>query len=167
MTKKNLNNNFEFQSTMSLREKIIEMIFNLSSEPYRKYVKTTEKWEVSKQSLLAYQEGSIGQELGLFLDSNNLELLEKSEKHDIFHLLTGYSTAIADEIAMQYFLYGNGKRSPYLFLVIGVGTFYYPDKIKHFKTAYKKGKVPKPFFNFDFHNHLGMNLNQFKTNINL
>ena len=152
---------------MSVRERMIEMMFNLSSEPYRKYVKTTKKWALSNTTLLQYQKGSIGHELGSFLETNKFELLDKSEKHDIFHLITGYSTSIGDEIAMQYFLYGNGKRSPYLFMVIGVGTFYYPDKIGHFRKAYRKGKAPNPFFNFDFYNHLSMNLNQFKTNINL
>ena len=167
MTKKNLNTYFEFQSTMSLRERIIEILFNLSSYPYRKYVKTSEKWNVTKSALLHYPQGSIGHELGLFLESDGFDLLEKSEKHDVFHVITNYSTSIVDEIAMQYFLLGNGKRSPYLFFVIAIGTFYYPDKLNYFKTAYQKGKVPKPFFNFDFYNHLGMNLNEFKNSNNL
>jgi ubiquinone biosynthesis protein Coq4 len=162
MIEKNLNLNFVFQSTTKTREVIIEKLFNISSEPYRKYIKKNTRWNITRAELLNYPSGTVGYELGLFLHQNDFQLLEKSETHDVFHLLSNYSTAVTDEVAMQFYLFGNGKKSPYLFTVLAIGSLFYPEFYEYFKESYAQGKKALPFYNFDFYKHLNMNLNELK-----
>lgn len=149
---------------MTLRDKFIELLFVISSYPYRTFMKTNKKWSITKADLLQFKKGSIGNELGSFLHSHNFDLLAKAEKHDIFHIVTNFSTSVVDEIAMQFYLYGNGKRSIYLAFVISIGTVCYFDKRAYFKQSYERGKTIVPIHNFNFYNNLDMELRVFKQN---
>lgn len=152
---------------MKFRYKFIETLFNITSEPYRRHFKKEENWNLNTDELLQYPKSSIGNELGLFLKNNGFELLDKSEKHDVFHIITNYTTSVQDEISMQFYLFGNGKSSPYLWLVMIIGSLIYPEKIKNYWSAYHKGKDPLPFYNFDFKNNLNMDINAFKKSFNI
>ncbi|BDD07074.1 Coq4 family protein [Aureibacter tunicatorum] len=132
-----------------MRDKIINFLFEISNESYRK-LKNNKPWNLTKPDLLAFPKNSLGKQLGLFLDKNNFELLKKSERHDIYHILTGYDTNILDEIKLQFYLFGNGKKSIYLFWVLIAGTMLYPDKLYKFSIAYKNGKSALPFHNLPF-----------------
>jgi len=87
----------------------------------------------------------------------------KLENHDVFHVLTKTGITVPDEIAMQYYLMGNGKRSMYLYMVILVGTLLYPDKFRLFKTAYKKGARAYSFYQLDFKKLLDQPLDTLRT----
>ena len=91
-------------------------------------------WNLSTRQLLDFPEDSLGFHLGCFLLQHNFEPQPKCEDHDIFHVLTGYKTDTAQEIALQFFLYGNGKRSPFLSLAMGAGYLLYPDQYATFKA---------------------------------
>ena len=80
----------------------------------------------------------------------HFEIQPKLENHDIFHVLTGTGISVPEEISMQYYLLGNGKRSPYLFTVILVGTLLFPDHLSQFRRAYLKGKSALMFHQIDF-----------------
>lgn len=149
---------------MTVRDKILERLFHISSYPYRTFIKTNKKWSISKSDLLQYKNGSIGNELGKFLHKHHFDLLAKAEKHDIFHIITNFSTDVVDEIAMQFYLCGNGKRSLYLLFVILIGTIAYVDKFSYFKASFYKGNANMPIHDFNFYNNLEMNLSDFKRN---
>ncbi len=149
---------------MTFRDKILERLFYISPYPYRTFIKTNKKWSITKSDLLQYKEGSIGNELGKFLDKHNFDLLAKAEKHDIFHIITNFSTDVVDEVAMQFYLYGNGKRSLYLVFVILIGSIFYLDKLSYFKASFYRGKENQAIHNFNFYNNLDMDLSVFKRN---
>ena len=46
------------------------------------------------------------------------------EDHDVFHVLTRTGLTVKNEIELQFYLLGNGKRSLFLFIVIGSSNFY-------------------------------------------
>jgi len=112
---------------MKNRKKIINWLFEISQHVYTAYFKKNNPWNITKSDLLQYPEASFGKHLGLFLEKNNFELIPKVERHDAYHVITGYSTKVEDEIAQQYLCFGNGKRSIYLFGVIVIGTVLLPD----------------------------------------
>lgn len=133
-----------------MKDYCVEKLYECSKRPYQKYFKKNEPWKIQKQELLHYPEGSLGLGLGNFIHKNNFEIQEKLEDHDIIHVLTNTGVSVTEEIGMQYYLLGNGKKSLYLFLVITSGTLFYPTQIKYFIQQYKKGKQALPFYYLDF-----------------
>ncbi len=135
---------------MSVRKKLIEWLFEKSKEVYTNLFKSHEPWGINKRQLLAYPKDSFGKHLGLFLDKNNFELISKVERHDAYHTLTGYGIKVEDEIALQYLCFGNGKRSPYLYGAIILGTIILPDYYKYYYQSYCIGKKANSFHHFDY-----------------
>jgi ubiquinone biosynthesis protein Coq4 len=107
-------------------------------------------WKIDRDALLQYPKNSLGFELGHFLDRNHFDIQPKLEDHDIIHVLTNTGISVADEIGMQYYLLGNGKRSLYLFMVILSGTPFYLRHTNYFFQQYKRGKQALPFHYLDF-----------------
>ncbi|MEM7382351.1 MAG: hypothetical protein AAF361_14305 [Bacteroidota bacterium] len=81
---------------------------------------------------------------------HSFDIQPKLENHDVFHVLTQTGTSVPEEISMQYYLLGNGKRSLYLFTVICLGTLLYPDELPRFFRAFKRGRAALAFHHLDF-----------------
>ncbi|WP_298501785.1 hypothetical protein [uncultured Maribacter sp.] len=133
-----------------MREKILELLYEWSKKPYQKFMKNNTPWHISTAKLQSYPQGTLGQQLGLFLKTNNFRIEPKLESHDVFHVLTNTGTSVPEEISMQYYLLGNGKRSIYLITVIVLGTILFPDYITLFYRAYQRGKIALPFYQLNF-----------------
>lgn len=128
-----------------MRDYLIEKLYESSKKPYQKYFKTNQPWNIDKSQLLTYPTESLGLVLGNFLHKNNFDIQEKLEDHDIIHILTNTGVSVYEEIGMQYYLFGNGKRSLYLYMVILTGTTFYPKRINYFIQQFKRGKKRIPF----------------------
>lgn len=124
--------------------------------------KRKKPWKISTEMLLAMPHNSFGYQLGMLLNEQGFQLIPKVERHDAYHLLTGYSTAVEDEIALQYCCLGNGKRTPYLFGVILIGTFLLPDYLPYYIQSYQFGKQANAFHHFDFKKILPLDFEDFK-----
>lgn len=141
---------FEIQSTLIIvRELFVGASFDLSSRLYVLF-KRNKPWNITRSQLLQLPTPSLGFHLGCFLLKHNYEPQPHCENHDIFHVLTGYKTDTAQEIALQFFLYGNGKRSPFLLLALIAGLLLYPDAYSLFKGAYHKGFQAKRLYDLDY-----------------
>jgi ubiquinone biosynthesis protein Coq4 len=139
-----------------MKDHIIERMYEYTKKPYQKYFKRNKPWEIDKKALLDYPEGSLGVTLGNFLHKNNFDIQPKLEDHDIIHVLTNTGISVREEIGMQYYLLGNGKKSLYLFLVISSGTLCYPKHIHYFIQQYKRGFRAHSFYYLNFSNMLLM-----------
>lgn len=139
-----------------MRDYCIEKLYECSKKPYQKYFKKNEPWKIKKDELMDFPEDSLGFGLGSFLYKNHFDIQEKLEDHDVIHVLTNTGISVAEEIGMQFYLLGNGKKSLYLFLVISSGTIFYPKQIKYFVEQYKRGKRALPFHYLDFSKMLFM-----------
>jgi len=135
---------------MKIRKQLIIWLFEISKTIYTHLFKHHEAWLVTKKDLLTLPDDSFGYHLGTFLDHNNFELIPKVERHDAYHTLTGYGTKVEDEIALQYLSYGNGKRSPYMYGAIILGTLLLPDYLSYYIKSYKTGKQANAFHHLDF-----------------
>lgn len=135
----------------NLRKKFIIILFEISQELYIKFWKRNKKaWTITKAELLKEDKDNFGYHLGEFLKRNNFDLIGKVERHDCYHVITGYSTKVEDEIALQYLCFGNGKRSIYLFGVITIGTLLLPDYFTYYMKSYRIGKATNKFYHFKF-----------------
>ncbi|KAF2327280.1 hypothetical protein [Flavobacterium daemonense] len=133
-----------------MRDYLIEKLYECSKKPYQKYFKKNEPWQINKSELMNYPENSLGYGLGNFLYKYHFDIQEKLEDHDIIHVLTKTGISVYEEIGMQYYLLGNGKKSLYLFAVIASGTIFYPKQISYFIRQFKKGKRAFAFHHLDF-----------------
>jgi ubiquinone biosynthesis protein Coq4 len=145
-----------------MRAIILEKLYEWSVIPYQAFKKNA-AWDLGIEDLLQYTKDSLGYQMGRFLLQNNFDLQEKLESHDVFHVLTGTGITVPKEISMQFYLYGNGKRSAYLFSVIFIGSLLYPDKFKLFTSAYRRGKMALPFHQLDFYKLLDQPINRIKS----
>ncbi|MFS4493736.1 hypothetical protein [Maribacter sp. 2308TA10-17] len=144
-----------------MRAIILEKLYEWSLIPYQSF-KKNEAWDLGIEDLLQYSKGTLGYQMGYFLLSNNFDLQEKLESHDVFHVLTGTGTTVPEEVSMQFYLLGNGKRSAYLFSVIFLGGLLFPDYFKMFLSKYRRGKASLPFHQLDFKKLLNQPLERIK-----
>lgn len=156
---------FEIQSTLLLvREIFVLHSFEIASKLYVKF-KSGVSWNVHTRQLLSYPEESLGYHLGCFLLQHKFEPQPLCEDHDIFHVLTGYKIDTAQEIAMQYWLWGNGKRSPFVLLAMLVGVALYLDKYDLFILAFLNGKNSQSIHHIDFKQYLYSPIELFQTTL--
>lgn len=144
------------------RKQLIIWLFEVSKTLYTYVFKNHKPWGIYKAELLTYPDTSFGKHLGLFLEKNNFELIPKVERHDAYHVLTGYGTKVEDEIALQYLSLGNGKHSPYLYGAIILGTILLPDYIKYYLKSYRIGKNANTFYNLNFKNMLHLSISDIR-----
>ncbi|MCL9806601.1 ubiquinone biosynthesis protein COQ4 [Flavobacterium amniphilum] len=150
-----------------MKDRIIEKLYDISKKPYQKLFKRNKPWNITKTELLNYPPDSLGAELGKFLESNAFDIQEKLEDHDIIHVLTNSGVCVIDEIGMQYYLLGNGKKSLYLYLVIITGTFFYPLNLKNFIKEFRRGKNAHMFHQLDFLKLLNVPTNTLRKSFNI
>lgn len=145
-----------------MRAIILEKLYEWSLVPYQALKQNT-AWNIRIDDLLDYHKESLGYGLGSFLSRNNFDLQQKLESHDVFHVLTDTGITVPEEISMQFYLLGNGKRSPYLFTVIFLGTMLYPDYLNFFYKTYRRGKSALSFHKLDFQKLLDQPIEKIKT----
>ena len=150
-----------------MRDLFIEKLYELSKKPYQKFFKKGKAWDVKVNQLIQLPNDSLGFHLGCFLLKYNFEIQPKLEDHDIIHVLTNTGISVIEEIGMQYYLYGNGKRSLYLMMVIISGTLFYPTRFSYFKQQYKRGKTAHEFYGLDFLNMLPVPLTHIQKTFNI
>lgn len=144
-----------------MRAIILEKLYEWSLIPYQSF-KKNEAWDVGIEDLLQYSKDTLGYQMGYFLLSNNFDLQEKLESHDVFHVLTGTGITVPEEVSMQFYLLGNGKRSIYLLTVIFLGTLLFPDYLRMFLSKYRRGKSALPFHQLDFYKLLNQPIDRIK-----
>ncbi len=142
-------------------------MYELTKKPYTKFIKKGISWNIKTNELLQYNQESLGFHLGCFLLKYNFEMQPKLEEHDIFHVLTNIEITVPDEIAMQYYLLGNGNKSIYLIMVIIVGSFFYPTQIRKFKENYSRGKLAHRIYDLDFQKMLKIPVTTIRKTFNI
>ncbi|MGJ8659438.1 MAG: hypothetical protein ACSHWV_06265 [Cellulophaga fucicola] len=146
-----------------MRALLLEKLYDWSKIPYQKFLKKNDAWNIEVSKLLRYPKDSLGQGLGLFITMHNFELQDKLESHDVYHVLTNTGITVPEEVSMQFYLLGNGKRSLYLFSVVLLGLLLYPDYFKTFKNTYNRGKKALQFHQLDFLKMLHLPIQKIKT----
>ena len=144
-----------------MRAIILEKLYEWSLIPYQSF-KKNDAWNLGIEDLLQYSKKTLGYQMGYFLLSNNFDLQEKLESHDVFHVLTNTGITVPEEVSMQFYLLGNGKRSIYLLSVILFGTLLFPDYLQLFLSKYRLGKLALPFHQLDFYKLLDQPLERIK-----
>jgi len=146
----------------SLRERFIFFFLEKSIRIHAKAHARRKPWGLSTRHLLNYPEGSLGKALGEFLDKENLEPIEKLERHDVFHILLGYETDFKQEAGLYFFLFGNGKKSFFAIGTILFSACLFPEHWPYLYHQYKRGKAYYPLVRIKFQEFLHDNYDDLK-----
>ncbi len=119
-------------------------------------------WPYTIDSLMNFPDDTLGKTLGEFLYHNGFELVGNYERHDIFHIMTGYQPTVKDEVSMQFFLLGNGKFSPSTITTCFVGLLMLPEFIPTFIKDIRRGSKCRSIHKWDFEHLLYEPLAQLK-----
>ena len=137
--------------SITVMDRLIVWLVDGTKPLYSKWFKQkVVPWQYKKAELLRFPEKTLGRRLGEFLEREQLELMPKMEDHDVFHVLLNFKTTIKDEVRMQFFLIGNGKKSLYAIATAFVGIMLQPKHFKAFHNAYKTGQKCLSAAKWDF-----------------
>ncbi len=150
-----------------MKDKLIEKMYEISKKPYQKFFKKNQPWTISKSELLQNKPETLGFHLGCFLIKYHFEIQPKLEDHDVIHVLTNTGISVLEEIGMQFYLLGNGKRSLYLFMVLLTGTCFYPTRLRYFIDQFRKGKSAHQFYQLDFSQLLHFPVSTLQSTFNI
>jgi hypothetical protein len=155
----------KYQSENSYRGKTVLWLLEKGVPIHAKLNAHRVAWNLSSDDFLEFTPGSLGNTLGQFYKSQQFEPIPKAERHDVFHVLFGFSTNVLDEAAMQFFLWGNGKPS---FFTVGtciITTVLFPNHVQEFKVAYQKGKQATSIRDWNFKALLNEDLQLLKNRV--
>lgn len=160
-TKKNLKALFDYLMMIHLKTSswvagiIGPMVFNYGTKD--------KNWNLNRTQLLEFPDGSLGRAMGEFLKLHQVEPLNGAEYHDIHHVLFDYTISFKDEVALQFFLHGNGNKS-----IASISTrigawLLLPTHWKYLNASYQKGKKCKDVSILNFKSMLHQDLNEVKN----
>jgi ubiquinone biosynthesis protein Coq4 len=164
------------QNRKTLMQKALDLFFRIhlkTSTWVAKFIGPTvfnfgtkdRNWNISTAELLTFPENSLGKVLGEFLAKDGLEPLAGAEYHDAQHVLLDYSVSFKDEVALQFFLHGNGKKSiASVSTMIGAWCIL-PTQWKYLRTAYEKGKQSNDISALNLKAMLSRDLEQIKREL--
>jgi hypothetical protein len=110
------------------------------------------KQNLTIADLITYPEGTLGKNLGTHLMQNSYGKVVP-EKEDIYQLLISRGNSLKQEIAVQFYLFGNGCTSLNILFSMAVGLAMCPFYLGYFYQRYKEGKHALRFYDVD---HFGM-----------
>lgn len=122
-------------------------------------------WNLRRADLLRYPEHSVGRTLGEFLAQHRLELIAGAESHDVYHVLFDYPTTFKGEVALQFFLRGNGKNSIASFSTALGAWLILPGQWRYLKAAKARGKACTDVSTLDLKNLLHENFHTLKASL--
>ena len=154
-----------YQSESSYRARFVLLLLEKGLPIHAKLNPHRVAWNLNSDDLMQFNTGTLGNALAEFYKKEKFEPIPKAERHDVFHVLLGYSTGVIDEAAMQFFLWGNGKAS---FFTVGtclITTVLFPNRLTYFIKAFKKGKLSKPIRDWNFKELLGENVESLRNKL--
>jgi hypothetical protein len=144
-----------YKPEYSLRERMLLWLLGSVIAVHAKVYVRRKAWGLQREDMLQYPKGTLGYELGAFLKQEELQPVSKVERHDAFHILLGFTTDLEDEAAMQFFLVGNGKVSPFTLATALFTGLVMPDKWGRFYREFRRGQQTLNIAKWDFLKLLG------------
>jgi len=120
------------------------------------------KASVSMDELIGYPKESLGFHLGRFLFENSTEPDPVPEQEDVYRVLLIEHISNSEEVAMHYYLFGNGGFGLRRLFIMGTGAFFYPHRILYFYKRYRDGRNALRFYDLDHFRMLHLPLARIK-----
>jgi ubiquinone biosynthesis protein Coq4 len=133
-----------------IRSKLLVFLTHQLALPVLKLIRQPQKFPYTREQLHAFPDGTLGKDLVEMLEANQFELLTHYAKHDMKHIVLGYTTTDEGEVCLQAFMMGNGHMSFPVFITVFFGGLTMPEYWSSFRKAYKRGKASVPVANWNW-----------------
>ena len=121
------------------------------------------KNQITAMQLIRYPEESLGHKLGNYLLNSNYGTNVTARTEDIYQLIIGGGeTTVKGDIAVQYYLFGNGCNSFRTLTAMALGLLFCPHHTLYFYKRYKDGKQALRFYDVDYFGMLHQPLDRIK-----
>jgi Coenzyme Q (ubiquinone) biosynthesis protein Coq4 len=128
------------QYIIKIRSAVLILLTHKIALPLLKKVRKATMFNYSELELYMLPEGSLGNDLYLFLEKRNLPLLKHYARHDLKHVLLNYDTTDEGEVCLQSFMLGNGRVSFPVMATVVYGFVTMPEHWKKMRQAIREGK---------------------------
>ncbi len=155
----------DYKKGIEIREKFLLWLLGVVIPVHARFYGGRKPWGLSASDLLGYPAGTLGNELGRFLKTEHLEPVDRVERHDAFHILLDFTTRVPDEAAMQFFLLGNGKVSPFTLGTALFSAAILPEHTRNFYLQFQRGRSFRSIARWDFKKLLPENFQDLKRYI--
>jgi hypothetical protein len=122
----------------------------------------THKAPVSMGDLIKYPKDSLGFHLGSFLFNYSYEADPLPQKEDVYRVLIAQEVSNKEEIAMHFYLMGNGDLSLRTVFTALSGAALYPHRLIYFLKKYRDGSRALRFYDLDHFRMLHLPLERIK-----
>lgn len=136
-----------------MREKILGKLSHKATQLHN-ILKPTESWNIEPSFLATYPEKSLGFALYKFYERNKFHPIAGMEYHDADHIILELNTDVKSEVILQFFLWGNGKRTFFSTLACLSSILILPEMWFTCLLALKKGRLFKPIWHVNLKNEL-------------
>jgi len=119
----------------------------------------------SKEQLKELPQGTLGNDLYVFLEKKHLPLLPHYARHDLKHVLLGYDTTDVGEACLQSFMFGNGRVSFPVLATVIYSFFTMPEHWKKMREAYRLGKKSNAIHDWAWNSLLTERTDQLRSKI--
>ena len=136
------------------RSGVLVFLTHKMALPFLRLVRKPKIFPYTKAELHQFTNGSLGNDLIIFLEQKNLKLLPYYAKHDIKHILLQYDTTDDGEVCLQCFMLGNGHLSFPVAATVAFGFVTMPEYWSKFIKALKRGRQSNPIKNWQWFNIL-------------
>ena len=120
------------------------------------------KAPVTMDELISYPKDTLGFHVGSFLFNNSHDAEPQPEITDIHRVLISKEVSDKEEIAMHFYLFGNGDLALKNLFIMATGILLYPLQIVYFYSRYRDGKNALRFYDLDHFKMLHLPLNRIK-----
>ncbi len=128
------------QYIIKIRSAVLVLLTHKIALPLLKFFRRPNEFVYNKRELGNFPEGSLGNDLYLFLEKRNLPLLKHYARHDLKHVLLNYDTTDEGEVCLQSFMLGNRRVSFPVLATVIYGLITMPEHWKKMRLAFRKGK---------------------------
>lgn len=125
---------------IKIRTAILIFLTHKIALPLLKIFRKPNMFKYNREQLQVLPQGTLGNDLYLFLEQRNLPLLKHYARHDLKHVLLGYDTTDEGEACLQSFMLGNGRISFPVLATVLYSFITMPEHWKKMKQAYHHGK---------------------------
>jgi Coenzyme Q (ubiquinone) biosynthesis protein Coq4 len=129
-----------YKQIKKFRSQLLVYLTHKMALPILKLIRKPIVFPYSPNELKNFPQQSLGNDLIIFLEKKQLQLLPYYAKHDIKHILLDYDTTDEGEACLQCFMLGNGHISFPVLATVVYGFVTMPDYWKSFTKAYHTGK---------------------------
>lgn len=111
------------------------------------------KAPVTMDELISYPKNTLGFHVGAFLFNHSHDADPQPEMTDIHRVLINKEVSDKEEIAMHFYLFGNGNLALKNLFIMATGSLLYPFQILYFYKRYRDGRNALRFYDL---NHFGL-----------